>query len=99
MRSLRARIERLSRHAATEDEAGRLITVIAWGDSHDTIRCSRLAVSLVVPWTEALDRGGVEEAMAALTAEQRALIRPQDKAVILPYPPGGDPPRIETCGL
>jgi hypothetical protein len=56
-------------------------------------------VSLVVPWSEALEAAGAEAAVAALSRDQRAVIRPQDKVVIQTYPPGSEPPRIESCGL
>ena len=59
----------------------------------------RWAWSLVVPWSDDIERGGLEQALAALTADQRALVRPQDKLIIQTHPPGGDPPRIDTCGL
>jgi hypothetical protein len=99
MANLRSRVARLARAAAAGDSAGRLMAIIAHGHEYATVRADRWAMSLVVPWSEALERGGADAAVAALTAAQRDLIRPQDSTVILSYPPGSDPPRIGTCGL
>jgi hypothetical protein len=98
-RNLRGRLDRLARTVGAEDAAGRLVAVIAHGEAHATVRADRWAWSLVVPWSEAVEAGGLDEALAALAPDQRPLIRPQDKVVVLCHPPGSQPPRIESCGL
>src|SRR6185437_3287267 len=98
MPNLRSRLDRLARSAGAEDSAGRLVAIIAHGDEHATVWSSRLAVSLVVPWSATVEAGGPDEALEALAPDQRAMVRPQDKIIIQTYPPGSEP-RIDTCGL
>ena len=96
--SLRSRIGRLAK-ALGEPGAPKQVLISTASDRYVIDRVSPDYLRLGVPWHEGYVYGTGCDPFDALTAEQRAMIGPNDKIVSICLPPNGRDDDRETDGL